>query len=61
MAIPPSPFQDFGKNTKGSWKYLNQCNILVVGNTGAGKTTLVSSVVNLPYDNKITTSTVRRK
>lgn len=56
MSIPPLTFQDFGKNIQGSWKYLNQCNILVVGNTGVGKTTLVGSILNLPDDNQITTS-----
>ena len=50
-----SLFQNFGKNIQGSWKYLNQCNILVVGNTGAGKTTLIGNVLNLPCKNSITT------
>lgn len=54
MPIHNSPFQNFGKDIQGSWQHLNQCNILVVGNTGAGKTTLISSILNLPYENNIT-------
>ena len=54
MHIHNSPFQDFGKDTQGSWQHLNQCNVLIVGNTGVGKTTLISNILDLPYENTIT-------
>ncbi len=47
-------FKDFGKEIKGSWEFLRQCNILIVGNTGVGKTTLISSIFNVALGDKIT-------
>ena len=43
-----SDFQDFGKSKPEALKQIGRCNILVIGNTGVGKSTLIGTVLQTP-------------
>lgn len=44
----------FGQKFTTEMKLIKQCNILVIGNTGVGKSTLISKVLGVPISNSIT-------
>lgn len=56
MSVMSYPFQDFGKNHQVALKQIERCNILVIGNTGVGKTTLIRTIVRSPLNTRRTDS-----
>lgn len=51
-----SPFHDFGQSNPEALNQIKKCNILVVGNTGAGKSTLISTILKIPVSTTVTES-----
>ncbi len=45
---------NFGQKYPREMKQIKQCNILIVGNTGVGKTTLISALLQVPINNSVT-------
>ena len=45
---------EFGKKYPEAIKRIKKCNILVVGNTGVGKTTLISALFQIDIENSVT-------
>lgn len=54
MSHPSSAFATFGQDYPGAMKKLKCCNILVIGRSGAGKTTLISQILDKDISNSIT-------
>lgn len=44
----------FGERFPEAMRRIKRCNILVIGNTGAGKSTLISSLLQVPISNSVT-------
>lgn len=47
---------NFGHRFPTAIKQIKRCNVLVIGSTGAGKSTLISSMLNLPISDSVTKS-----
>lgn len=46
----------FGHRFPTAIKQIKRCNVLVIGSTGAGKSTLISSMLNFPISDSVTKS-----
>ena len=46
----------FGHRFPTAIKQIKRCNVLVIGSTGTGKSTLISSMLNLPISDSVTKS-----
>ncbi len=44
----------FGKRFRAAMRQIKKCNILVIGSTGVGKSTLIGSIFNVPVSNSVT-------
>ncbi|GAB4152660.1 MAG: hypothetical protein Fur0046_32340 [Cyanobacteria bacterium J069] len=54
MLPPHIPFAQFGQSCSKFFRLSDTCNILVVGNTGAGKSTLIHHALDKPIEKGIT-------
>lgn len=45
---------NFGKKFPQALSQINRCNVLVIGNTGVGKSTLISALFQVPISNSVT-------